>query len=167
MSQLWQTITSKIQNWESAKKTVEIWQQQQKKVVFTNGCFDILHFGHIRYLTEARSLGDRLIVGLNSDTSVKRLKGNHRPIHELATRTHLLAALEVVDLVVLFEEDTPLQLIKTLSPDVLVKGGDWSVEQIVGSDWVIKNGGSVQSLQFVDGFSTTNIEQKILRNSEN
>jgi rfaE bifunctional protein nucleotidyltransferase chain/domain len=165
MNQFWTTTTSKIQDWASAKSTVTAWQTSDQKVVFTNGCFDILHFGHIRYLTEARSLGDRLVIGLNSDASVQRLKGNHRPINELATRTHLLAALSVVDLVVLFEEDTPLNLIQHLSPDVLVKGGDWSVEQIVGSDWVMQHGGSVQSLQFVDGFSTTNIEQKIVASS--
>jgi len=158
-------IKSKIQDWDAIQKTVAKWKFAGDKIVFTNGCFDILHFGHIHYLAEARELGDRLIIGLNSAESVKRLKGQHRPINDESTRQHLLAALECVDAVVVFEEDTPFDLIKIVLPDVLVKGGDWQPEQIVGSDIVLKNGGEVKSLAFIDGYSTTSIEQKI-RNSD-
>ena len=111
-------------------------------------------------MAEARDLGDRLIIGLNSASSVKRLKGEHRPINDEATRQHLLAALEFVDAVVVFEEDTPLELIKIVLPDVIVKGGDWKPEQIVGSDIVLANGGEVKSLAFKEGYSTTSIEDK-------
>lgn len=164
---MWQSVTSKIKSWEGAKHQVLNWKKQQEKIVFTNGCFDLLHYGHVHYLAVARALGDRLIVGLNSTTSVKRLKGIHRPINDDLTRQHLLASLECVSLVVEFEEDTPLELIQLLSPDTLVKGGDWKAEQIVGSDWVLSKGGNVQSLPFVEGYSTTNIEEKILGRMKN
>lgn len=154
-------IKAKIQNWKSAANLVAEWQSEGKQVVFTNGCFDILHYGHLHYLAEAKALGDKLVVGLNSDASVSRLKGTHRPINDFLTRQHILAALQMIDLVVEFEEDTPLNLIKKLLPDFLVKGGDWSPEQIVGSDLIFENGGKVMSLPFVEGYSTTNIEQKI------
>lgn len=154
-------IKSKIQDWATIKTTVAAWKSAKEKVVFTNGCFDILHYGHIHYLAEARGLGDRLVIGLNSAASVKRLKGSNRPINDEATRLHLLAALECVDAVVVFEEDTPFELIKNVLPDLLVKGGDWQPEQIVGSDIVINHGGNVKSLAFVNGYSTTLIEQKI------
>ena len=134
-------IQSKIQSWKSIQSTVSQWKLVGEKIVFTNGCFDILHFGHIHYLAEASELGDRLVIGLNSEASVKRLKGEHRPINDEVTRQYLLAALEFVDGVVVFEEDTPLELIKTILPDVIVKGGDWKSEQIVGSDIVLANGG--------------------------
>ncbi len=133
-----------------------------EKVVFTNGCFDILHFGHVAYLQEAASLGDRLVVGLNSDASVKRLKGDNRPINSQDERKAVLEALSCVDEVVVFDEDTPIELIKKVKPDVLVKGGDWSPEQIVGSDFVLARGGEVRSLKFVDGFSSTGVIEKIL-----
>tara|TARA_B100001971_G_scaffold213155_1_gene245538 strand:- start:127072 stop:127521 length:450 start_codon:yes stop_codon:yes gene_type:complete len=132
-----------------------------KKVVFTNGCFDILHKGHVTYLNEAKSCGDILVVGLNSDASVKRLKGETRPVNNEQDRKFVLENLKAIDFVFIFEEDTPLNLIKEVSPDVLVKGGDWKVEQIVGSDFVIANGGEVRSLNFVNGYSTTNIIHKI------
>lgn len=154
-------IKAKIQDWQTAKKTIELWKNEHQSVVFTNGCFDILHYGHIHYLAEARALGDRLIVGLNSKNSVARLKGKHRPINDDLTRTHLLASLAFVDAVVIFEEDTPYELIKTLKPDVLVKGGDWQPHQIVGADIVLQHGGQVKSLSFVNGYSTTSIEAKI------
>mgnify|MGYP001144595642 CR=1 FL=1 len=131
------------------------------KTVFTNGCFDVLHVGHIRYLKEARSLGDRLIVGLNSDDSVKRLKGNHRPYVPEAERAELLLALSVVDEVLVFEEDTPLELIKKVKPNVLVKGGDYSIEQMIGAKEVIDCGGEVKSLNFYAGHSSTDIIKKI------
>ncbi len=132
-----------------------------KKVVFTNGCFDILHIGHVSYLEEAKSCGDILIVGLNSDASVKRLKGESRPINSQLERAFVLCGLRPVDYVVVFEEDTPYNLISKVLPSVLVKGGDWKAEQIVGSDIVLANGGEVKSLMFKEGFSTTNIITKI------
>lgn len=132
-----------------------------KKVVFTNGCFDILHAGHVSYLNEARSLGDVLIVGLNSDESVKRLKGEKRPINDEEDRKFVLENLKSVDFVEVFDNDTPFDLIEFILPDVLVKGGDWKEEQIVGFDIVLANGGIVKSLNFVDGKSTTNIISKI------
>jgi rfaE bifunctional protein nucleotidyltransferase chain/domain len=138
-----------------------LWQQSAEKIVFTNGCFDILHAGHLYYLAQARQLGDRLIIGLNSDQSVKRLKGNHRPINTLRTRLWMLASLEVCDAVVIFEEDTPFELIQKIQPDILVKGGDYHTDNIVGADIVLAKGGKVKVLSFVAGYSTTNIEQKI------
>lgn len=158
---MFKKIQAKIQSWETIQASVSQWKSAGEKVIFTNGCFDILHFGHIHYLAEASDLGDRLVIGLNSAASVKRLKGEHRPINDEATRQHLLAALEFVDAVVVFEEDTPLELIKIVLPDVIVKGGDWKPEQIVGSDIVLANGGEVKSLAFKEGYSTTSIEEKI------
>ena len=132
-----------------------------KKVVFTNGCFDILHRGHVSYLNEAKSLGDVLVIGLNSDASVKRLKGESRPVNSEQDRKFVLENLKAVDYVFIFEQDTPLELIQQVKPDVLVKGGDWKPEQIVGSDFVLQNGGQVKSLNFIDGFSTTSTIEKI------
>lgn len=128
-----------------------------KKIVFTNGCFDILHLGHVEYLNEAKSLGDKLVVAINSDQSVKRLKGEDRPINNENDRASMLLNLKAVDCVVVFEEDTPLEMIKLVSPNLLVKGGDWKINQIVGSDFVIENGGEVKSLTFKDGYSTSNL----------
>lgn len=142
-------------------KSLEELRSHNKKVVFTNGCFDILHTGHVSYLNEARACGDILVIGLNSDASVKRLKGETRPVNSELDRKFVLENLKAVDYVFIFEEDTPLNLIKEINPNVLVKGGDWKVEQIVGSDFVIANGGEVKSLQFVNGYSTTNIINKI------
>lgn len=136
-------------------------QQQGKKIVFTNGCFDVLHVGHARYLAEARALGDILVVGLNSDSSTKKLKGAGRPIVAEAERAELLQALRFVDYVIIFPEDTPLELIKEVRPNILVKGGDWPIEKIVGADFVLANGGQVKSLSFVDGRSTTDLVDRI------
>jgi len=158
---MFKKIQAKIKSWETIQTSISEWKAAGEKIVFTNGCFDILHFGHIHYLAEASDLGKRLVIGLNSAASVKRLKGEHRPINDEATRQHLLAALECVDAVVVFEEDTPLELIKIVLPDVIVKGGDWKPEQIVGSDIVLANGGEVKSLAFKEGYSTTSIEEKI------
>lgn len=130
-----------------------------QKIVFTNGCFDIIHLGHIQYLAQARELGDLLVVGLNTDLSVKRLKGESRPVNPEFARAIVLAALQFVDFVILFDEDTPLNLIHTISPDFLVKGGDYSIDQIEGADFVIKKGGKVITLPFVEGFSSSNIIQ--------
>lgn len=135
--------------------------RQSKKIVFTNGCFDILHVGHIRYLQQAKSLGDLLVVGLNSDASVSRLKGPTRPIQNEEDRKELLLALEAVDAVFIFTEDTPLELIKEVKPHLLVKGGDWSEDQIVGADFVKSLGGHVKSLPFSQGKSTTGIVERI------
>ena len=132
-----------------------------KKIVFTNGCFDILHRGHVTYLAEARKLGDLLVVGVNSDASVKRLKGPERPINNEKDRQYVLSQLKSVDFVEIFTDDTPLSLIQTVKPKVLVKGGDWKIEQIVGGKEVISWGGDVFSLNFVDGYSTTSIINKI------
>jgi rfaE bifunctional protein nucleotidyltransferase chain/domain len=130
-----------------------------KTLVFTNGCFDILHSGHVAYLNEAKAQGDYLIIGLNSDASVKRLKGEQRPINKELDRKFVLENLKSVDCVQIFEEDTPLEIIKQICPQVLVKGGDWKIDQIVGSDFVIANGGEVKSLIFKDGYSTSKIIQ--------
>lgn len=132
-------------------------ENEDKKIVFTNGCFDILHLGHVEYLNEAKSLGDKLVVAINSDSSVKRLKGEDRPVNNENDRASMLLNLKAVDCVVIFDEDTPLEMIKLISPDLLVKGGDWKINQIVGSDFVIQNGGEVKSLTFKDGYSTSNI----------
>jgi len=154
-------IKAKVMDWQQARQRCSAWKSAGEKVVFTNGCFDILHYGHLHYLAQARDLGDRLVVGMNSASSVSRLKGLHRPINDEATRTMLMASLAFVDAVVLFEANTPLELIQLLQPDVLVKGGDWRPEQIVGSDVVLELGGQVLSLPFIDGYSTTAIEEKI------
>jgi len=154
-------IQQKIKTKESLQKDLTLWRFKNKKIVFTNGCFDLLHYGHIHYLAEARSLGDILIVGLNSTASVQRLKGNHRPINDEKTRQFILASLFFVDAVIEFSEDTPYNLIQAIQPDVLVKGGDWKTEDIVGSDLVLEKGGAVKSLPFVEGYSTTLIEERI------
>ena len=134
---------------------------ERKKIVFTNGCFDLLHVGHIRYLAQAKKLGDFLIIGLNSDSSVKELKGEDRPINSFEDRATLLSAIESVDLVIMFEEQTPENLIKDIVPDILVKGGDYNIEDIVGYQTVIQNGGQVKTLNFYDGYSSTNYINKI------
>ena len=154
-------IRDKINNRADLDKRLLLWRFKEEKIVFTNGCFDILHYGHIHYLAAAKQLGDRLIIGLNSAASVKRLKGSHRPINDDLTRQYLLASLLFVDAVIEFEEDTPYQLIQWIQPDILVKGGDWKVTDIVGSELVLQKGGLVKSLPFVEGYSTTAIEWKI------
>ncbi len=151
-------------NHDCAVAQVKAWKDAGKKIVFTNGCFDLIHIGHVLYLEEAKSLGDILIVAANSDASVSKLKGPHRPIKDEYNRTHILAALASVDMVLVFEEKDPYNIIKQIKPDVLVKGGDWTTEQIIGSDIVLSYGGQVQSLQFVPGYSTTALEQKIISN---
>ena len=136
-------------------------KSEKKKIVFTNGCFDLLHVGHIRYLSNAKKLGDFLIVGLNSDESVKILKGQNRPINKFEDRAMLLSALRSVDLVIMFEEQTPENLINKVVPNVLVKGGDYDIEDIAGYHTVIKNGGKVRTLDFYIGYSSTNYIKKI------
>lgn len=144
----------------SLQKSLETSRKSGKKIVFTNGCFDLLHVGHVRYLSEAQKQGDVLVVGVNSDASVKRLKGPTRPIQNESDRAEILLALKSVDNVVIFTEDTPESIIKSIKPDVLVKGGDWKVDQIVGADFVLANGGVVKSLTFIDGKSTTKLIEK-------
>lgn len=156
-----QKLQSKIVGISDLKETLDGWKNAGKKVVFTNGCFDLLHKGHIDYLNKAADLGDELVIGLNADASVERLKGSHRPIQSEDSRAYILAALECVSLVVLFSEDTPINLILEVKPDVLVKGGDYSPNQIVGSPEVIKRGGKVEIIPFLEGFSTSKIEAKI------
>ncbi len=137
-------------------------KSQNKKVVFTNGVFDILHSGHVDYLNKAKALGDILIVGINSDKSVKKIKGDKRPILNETERAFLISNLKAVDFVTLFDDDTPIKIIEKLIPDVLVKGADWSLDKIVGADVVIKNGGEVKAIEFVNNQSTSKIIQTIL-----
>jgi len=140
---------------------IKEYKAQGKKVVFTNGCFDLIHLGHIHYLAEAKELGDILIVGVNSDASVRRIKSADRPIKDEQSRMAIIQSLKMVDRAILFEEDTPLELIKSIVPDVLVKGGDWAIDQIVGSEIVLAHGGVVKSLSFIDGYSSTALIEKI------
>lgn len=156
--------SKKILSWEEAKTKVEAWQSEKQQIVFTNGCFDIVHLGHIDYLEKARNKGDRMVLGLNTDASVKRLKGEKRPIIEEYPRARLLATMEFIDAIVFFEEDTPLKLIEHIKPDILTKGSDYTVDNIVGADFVIKNGGRVETLDLVEGYSTSNIIKKIAEN---
>ena len=150
-------VEKSVYSWKEMKSIVQQWQDRGDIVVFTNGCFDILHRGHITYLQEAAQLGDRLIIGLNSDASVRRLKGETRPLVEGEDRAYLLSALGCVDGVVLFDEDTPSQLLETIRPNILVKGGDYKVDEVIGREFV----DSVQILSFKDGYSTTNVVNKI------
>jgi rfaE bifunctional protein nucleotidyltransferase chain/domain len=159
-----ETTDKRIFDRISAARMVNVWRLKSDRIVFTNGCFDILHRGHVEYLQEAAALGDRLVVGVNSDASVRRLgKGDDRPLIDQDSRAKVLAALRCVDAVVIFDEDTPLELITALQPDVVAKGGDWKPEQIVGADVVKARGGEVRSLKLVDGFSTTALVEKIRR----
>lgn len=155
-------IESKIICEKDLSNLILKWREENQKIVFTNGCFDLLHLGHVDYLAKAKDLGDRLIIGVNTDSSVKRLKGDNRPLQDENSRLHILAALHSVDAVVLFDEDTPYELIKKIQPDVLVKGADYKIENIVGYDIVTSRGGSVQTIEFIEGYSTTKIEQRIL-----
>jgi rfaE bifunctional protein nucleotidyltransferase chain/domain len=155
------TLLDKIRDLHLLKTVVSDWQKEGKKVVFTNGVFDLLHIGHITYLAKASELGDKLIIGLNADSSVRRIKGEGRPVNDQNNRAALLAALFFVDAVVVFEEDTPLNLISTLMPNILVKGADYLVENIVGAKEVIANGGEVKTINFVEGYSSTSIIEKI------
>ena len=153
--------SDKITTLENLRRLRSAWRLKDHKVVFTNGCFDLLHLGHIDYLEKASLLGTKLIVGINSDASVKRIKGEDRPILDERSRSKLIAALEFVSAVILFDEETPLELIHALNPDVLVKGDDYTVEEIVGHDFIRENGGEVLTLPLLEGYSTSKIIQKI------
>ncbi|WP_080058161.1 D-glycero-beta-D-manno-heptose 1-phosphate adenylyltransferase [Spirosoma aerolatum] len=152
---------SKILTREEAIRQADQWRAEGQQIVFTNGCFDIVHLGHIDYLEKARSLGDKLILGLNTDASVSCIKGPLRPVVNEYARARLMAALEFVDAVTLFGEDTPLQLIEAVKPDVLVKGNDYSVATIVGADFVLGHGGRVETIELVPGYSTTKLIERI------
>ena len=154
-------IYDKILNKESLEEKLNLWRKEGKTIVFSNGCFDILHRGHVEYLSKAADLGDILIIGLNTDASVKRIKGPSRPVNDEKARAVVLAALEFVDAIMFFEEDTPYNLIKNIQPDVLVKGKDYKAEDIVGYDIVTNKGGKVETIELVEGFSTTNTINKM------
>lgn len=156
-----QWIQHKILTPEALKLRSNGWKNLGKKIVFTNGVFDILHHGHLDYLARAASLGNQLIVGVNTDSSVKRLKGPERPLTHELDRAYQLASLMVVDAVCLFDEDTPQNLIELLAPDVLAKGGDYTIDKIVGADFVLGRGGQVEVIPFVDGYSTTSLIARI------
>lgn len=160
-----QIIKKKILDPENLKHSLIRWRFKGKKIVFTNGCFDLLHLGHVDYLSKAKDLGDILIVGVNTDKSVKMLgKGDNRPISDENSRAMIMASLHFVDAVVLFDEETPYNLIKVVQPDVLVKGSDYKAEDVVGYDIVKAKGGEVISIDLVPGYSTSAIEQKIKNN---
>lgn len=154
-------INNKIKSRQDAKTIAEQWAQNKESIVFTNGCFDIVHRGHIDYLSKAKDKGSKLILGLNTDASVQRLKGPQRPVVDEQSRAILMASLQFIDLVVFFDEDTPYELIKALQPDILVKGSDYKAENIVGYDILMAKGGKVETIDFVPGFSTSSIVEKI------
>ncbi|HOC60082.1 MAG TPA: D-glycero-beta-D-manno-heptose 1-phosphate adenylyltransferase [Smithellaceae bacterium] len=153
---------NKILNREMLKKELEKLSKQGKKIAFTNGCFDILHVGHVRYLIEAKKTADILVLALNSDASVQAIKGEKRPLVPQEERAEVLASLECIDYITIFSEETPLELIVFLKPDILIKGGDWPIEKVVGRNEVIESGGKVELIPEVIGKSTTNIVEKIL-----
>ncbi len=154
-------IKSKILTHDSLRTKLGMWRFKDRKIVFTNGCFDILHLGHIDYLSKAADEGDLLVIGVNTDESVRKLKGNNRPINNEEQRSHVLASLFFVDAVILFSEETPYELIKTIQPDVLVKGGDYTIDKIVGADIVAAHGGFTKVIPLLAGYSTTLTEEKI------
>lgn len=154
-------IQNKIISFDNIQKQVLKWREENKKIVFTNGCFDIIHRGHVDYLSKAKDLGDILIIGLNTDQSVRNIKGNTRPIQDEQSRAIILASMQFVDAIVFFSEPTPYTLIKEIQPDILVKGADYKKEDIVGYDIVNQRGGKVETIEFIEGYSTSNIERKI------
>lgn len=158
-----ETIKKKVFNsLEGFLQTNQLWKQQNEKIVFTNGCFDIMHLGHVDYLSKAADLGSKLIVGLNSDSSTSNLKGPHRPINDEKSRAGVLASFFFVDAVIFFDDETPLRLIKEIGPDVLAKGADYTIETIVGAKEVQAKGGEVRTIEFLEGYSTTLIEKRII-----
>ncbi|MDP2938324.1 MAG: D-glycero-beta-D-manno-heptose 1-phosphate adenylyltransferase, partial [Candidatus Omnitrophota bacterium] len=154
-------LKRKIISLSGLKRILTRLRKKRKRIVFTNGCFDLLHFGHVDYLQEAKKKGDILVVAVNSDASIRKIKGKKRPIINEKNRLSVVAALQSVDYVVLFKEDTPLKVIKTLKPDILVKGADWDKKDIVGSDFVLSRGGEVITIKLSKGYSTTDIIKKI------
>ena len=154
-------IQNKIISFDNIQKQVLKWREENKKIVFTNGCFDIIHRGHVDYLSKAKDLGDILIIGLNTDQSVRNIKGNTRPLQDENSRAIILASMQFVDAIVFFSEPTPYTLIKEIQPDILVKGADYKKEDIIGYDIVSQRGGTVETIEFIEGYSTSNIERKI------
>jgi rfaE bifunctional protein nucleotidyltransferase chain/domain len=154
-------IRNKILDRDRLKNQLAVWRFKDQKIVFTNGCFDLLHLGHIDYLSKAKDHGNVLIVGVNTDASVQRLKGENRPVKDEVSRSMIMASLQFVNAVVLFDEDTPYELIKLVQPDVLVKGSDYEPEDIVGYDIVKARGGEIVTIDFLAGYSTTGIIEKI------
>ena len=161
MSKALERVKNKIFNKNNLLEKLEIWRSANKKIVFTNGCFDLIHLGHIEVLARSADLGDILIIGVNTDSSIKELKGNNRPIIEENSRAQQLASLEFVDAVILFNEQTPLELIKVIKPNVITKGGDYNSEQVVGNEIAVKNEGEVIIIPLTQGYSTTSILDKI------
>ena len=161
MSKALERVKNKIFNKNNLLKKLEIWRGSNKKIVFTNGCFDLIHLGHIEVLARSADLGDILIIGVNTDSSIKELKGNNRPIIEENSRAQQLASLEFVDAVILFNEQTPLELIKVIKPNIITKGGDYNSEQVVGNKIAVKNEGEVIIIPLTQGYSTTSILDKI------
>ena len=153
--------TDKIFTLPQLQEQVNTWRSQGQKIVFTNGCFDLLHLGHVDYLEKARQLGDKLVLGLNTDASISRIKGPSRPLQDEMSRARIMASLLFIDAVVLFDENTPLELIEAVQPDILVKGNDYTIESIVGHEVVLGRGGEVRTVPLVKGYSTTNIVKKI------
>jgi rfaE bifunctional protein nucleotidyltransferase chain/domain len=151
----------KILPLEKAMPVIDGWKEKGQKIVFTNGCFDIIHLGHLDYLEKSRTIGDKLVVGLNTDRSVRQLKGPGRPINSEHARARMLAALSFVDMIIAFDEETPLELIKQVKPDILIKGNDYKIENIVGSDFVLGSGGEVKTIELLEGYSTTSLIEKI------
>lgn len=154
-------IKSKLFERDALRRQIAVWRFQSKKIVFTNGCFDLLHLGHIDYLSKAADEGDILIIGVNTDSSVVRMKKNHPPVNAAEQRTMVLASLSFVDAVVLFDEDTPMELIQYLQPDVLVKGADYALKDIAGADFVLQKGGMVKTIEILPGYSTSLTFEKI------
>lgn len=161
MSKSLEILNSKILDKERLLVKLTDWKKENKKIVFTNGCFDLIHLGHIEVIARSADLGDILIIGVNTDNSIKRLKGPNRPIVEEISRAKQLAALEFVDAVVFFDEDTPIDLIKVINPNVITKGGDYNTDQVIGNDIVIQNDGEVVIIPLTQGYSTTSILEKI------
>lgn len=159
------SVRTKIMETQQALQSqLDLWRREKQTIVFTNGCFDILHRGHVDYLSKAADLGNKLIIGVNTDASVSKLKGPHRPIQDQESRMLILASLTFVDAVILFDEPTPYELIKLVQPDILVKGSDYQVENIVGYDIVQAKGGEIKTIDFIPGYSTSAIESKIKAN---
>ena len=161
MSEALKKINNKIFDLQNLMKKIEKWRSENKKVVFTNGCFDLIHLGHIEILARSADYGDKLIIGVNSDLSIKKLKGENRPIIEESSRIRQLSALEFVDAVVLFDEETPIKLIETIKPDVITKGGDYTAKNVVGNEVVSQKSGEVVIIPLTQGYSTTSILNKI------
>jgi D-beta-D-heptose 7-phosphate kinase/D-beta-D-heptose 1-phosphate adenosyltransferase len=154
-------LGSKIKNLRELEKIISKLKAKRKKIVFTNGCFDLLHYGHVRYLEDSKRKGDILVVAINSDESIRRIKGKARPILNEKDRLSIIAALASVDYVISFNQNTPLKIIKALKPDVLIKGSDWNIQTIVGADFVLSYGGRVSTVKFIPGRSTTNLIKTI------